>query len=75
MKTNYLKIKVKIGNSYLWLKQIQWGTSPINKVFVTNQDDGGYFFPDQIEKLRSELVNIEVYYWDSDLHELVPINN
>ena len=74
MKTNYLKIKVRIGNSYLWLRNISWGTSPINKVFVTDPDDAGYFFQDQIDAIRKELVNIEVFYWDNELHQLMPSN-
>jgi hypothetical protein len=74
MKTNYLKIKVRIGNSYLWLRTISWGTNPINKVFVTDPDEAGYFFADQIDGIKKELVNIEVYYWDNDLHQLMPLN-
>lgn len=74
MGKKYLKIKVKIGNSYLWLRTISWGTNPKHKTFVTNPDDAGYFFNDQIDAIREELVNIEVYYWDSEIHQLVPLN-
>lgn len=75
---NYYFIKLKIGGSWFYLRQVTWFKNfepTFEPVFVTNIDLAGLFFADQVKKI------LEIYpdaivlskYWINNKFEFIEV--